>query len=354
MADTRLLYAGINGSVLGELPYQTLTYTETINAPGSLEVVMPLRPETVGAVQTVTNQTLTPAASTLWVERDQSVRFGALFWAPTATAETNTLQLRGNGPLSYLRRRSIRQTLTYNQVDQYSIARALVDYAQTDTGGDIGINTSGTDLAGVLRDRTYESWERRNAGQVLEQLAAVSNGFRFGFTPRRTATGFDWLMTFGPGSGRSTNHVFELGADAALLTYTESTDNLANQVDAAGAGEGPLRLIRSTSNPAALASYPLLDTVVTHVDVSVPSTLDEHAAFRLARGAAPAATVRLGLLPDTVPAPGSYGVGDVVTVRGSHGWLNVDGKFLITAIETSVSGGRESVTVTGVSWELFT
>jgi hypothetical protein len=354
MSETRVVYGSLStGGLLGELRYESASYIDALNGAGSATVTLPLRHNRPGQPQVVTAASLAPARTYLAIERDGVPRWAGPIWQASASPDNNVLQLNALGPHSYLRRRFVRTDLTYSQIDQYDICRAIIDYAQGQTGGDIGIDTTAANLSGVLRDRTYPAFERRNVGTIIEQLAAVNNGFTFRYTPVRTVSTYGWQHTLSDSVGRSTDVVFEFGTNCSLVSHRLDTSLIASQVDALGAGNGPDKLIATSSDPGLLSTYPLLEATTTHSDVVAAGTLSSYAAFRLQRGSEPLQFVRLEVFPDGIPSVGSYQVGDLVDVRGEYGWLILDSRFRITEISTGVSGGGEVVNVTAAPAELF-
>jgi hypothetical protein len=354
MSETRVIYGSLStGELLGELRYESVAYADALNGAGSATVTLPLRHNRPGQPQVVTSASLAPARTYLAIERDAVPRWAGPIWQASANPDDNVLQLNALGPHSYLRRRFVRADLVYSQVDQYAICRSIIDYAQGITGGDIGIDTTATNLSGTLRDRTYQGSERRNVGVIIEQLAAVNNGFSFSYSPIRTGSSYGWRHVLAEPAGRSTDIVFELGVNCSLASHRQDTALIASQVDALGAGNGPDKLISTASDPNLLATFPLLEATTTHSDVVVAATLDSYAQFRLQRGSQSMEFVKLDVFPDTIPRVGAYQVGDLVTIRGDYGWLTLDSSFRITEISTDVSGGAEVVIVTAAPAELF-
>jgi hypothetical protein len=105
-------------------------------------------------------------------------------------------------------------------------------------GADIGV-AGGSELSGVLRDRTYQAYEVKQIGEAVEQLAAVDGGFDFAID---VTPSFGKVLTLSyPRRGRiagTTGIVFESGKN--LLGYTEDVDagRQATIYTAIGAGDG--------------------------------------------------------------------------------------------------------------------
>lgn len=339
--------------LLGELRYDSVQYTEVLNGAGSATVEIPLRHNRPDKPQVVTEQVLAPARTFIAIERDGVPQWAGPVWQASANPDGNSLQLSAAGPHSYLRRRFVRADQTYAAVDQYDICRAIIDAAQAETGGNIGIDTTATNLSGVTRDRTYQGFERRNVGTIIEQLAAVNNGFSFRYVPVRTGSTYGWLHVLADAVGRSTENVFELGTNCSLASHRVDTTLIASQVDALGSGTGTDKLISTATDADLLSTYPLLEATTSHTDVVLTATLDAYAEFRLKRGSEPMEFVNLDVFPDAIPRVGSYQTGDILTVRGAYGWLDLDGQFRVTNIATEVKGGSETVNVSTVPAELF-
>ncbi|MGH7895505.1 MAG: hypothetical protein ACREQL_12610 [Candidatus Binatia bacterium] len=230
--------------------------------------------------------------------------------------------------------------------DQLFIVRDLVGYAQAQSGGNIGVIV-GTETSGRKRDRVYRAYERQNIGEAVERLAAVDDGFDFAVDVAYEAGTITKRLNLAyPRRGRITPIVFELGTNIEALAEDVDAGRQANQVDALGNGEGDSMLISTAADTSQLATYPLLETVYSFKDVSVVANLADHAALALARTRRPVMTIPVLLAAQANPDAmlGTYIVGDSVTVRGSDGWISLDERMRIQAINVAVDGnGRETV-----------
>lgn len=369
MADWRVLHAElVGGAILGELPVTAAQFGVALNAAGRFQATLPLEadparlrlPVYAGGstdidadVNLVTMANLTPGTTAVWFERDGVLLHGGIVWAVSADVDGNTLTVAGEGPHSYLRRRAIRSTLTYTGVDQLDIVRGLIDHAQSVTNGTIGITYDTTD-SGVTRDRTYQAWERKNVGEAIEQLAAVDGGFDWRYDHNWVGGVPTWSAGFTyPATGRTTEHVFEVGTNCTITNYEEDGSAIANLVDVFGAGTAAETLTATVQNTALQGPYPILEATETHSDVLVLATLELHGRRRLSRGAGPTRRVQLNTFADTDPVLGSYICGDRVRVRADHGWLQLDETMRITEIGVTVTGGAETVSLALAGAEVF-
>lgn len=342
-----------------EIPFSTVKYSHTLNRPGGLEASIGLRHAKA------TRENIDPGRTAIHVERDGVIIWSGIIWAAGGDVSGATLKVSAEGWWSYFRRRLIRSgaggpspstasSRVYLNQDQLFIARDLVNYAQAQPGGDIGVIVGTeltTDNGGVQRhrDRTYEHYERKGVAEAVEQLAAVQDGFDFavdvayeaGVIVKRFRLGY-------PRRGRITDMVWELGTNLEGFSQDVDAGRQANQVDAFGVGEGDSMLIATAADTTQLAQYPLLEGVVTFKDTDTIGMLQAQAAMALTNLARPVAQVPTLLArqgnPDT--GLGSFITGDSVRVRASDGWVDVDERMRIMEWSASVDqDGREQVSV---------
>ena len=348
-----ILTATRTGKAVAELPVESFRFTETLNAPGSAEVVLALEPQ--HGAPTITPADIEPVNASVFVERDGVPMWGGIVWTYEASVEDMTLTLNAEGPLSYFRRRYLTTTKTYAQVSGPRIAADLLEWAQSQPGGWIGVDTSTAKDEGQPRDRTYYDYERVNIGEAVENIAAVRGGFDFRFAPRAwTATSWGWAFTTSyPPTGRETPRVFTLGGNAEVRGHTVDGTTVANNVDAVGAGEGESLPIENDRDPALAlgrSAYPRLDDVLSLSDVREAPTLRDHARRRRGRG------TKATAIPDLVVDPallGSFALGDRVGVVGSLGLLRLDGRYRVTEVTVEVAPDAEAVSLAFAPVEVF-
>lgn len=358
----QLLYADtLTGSVHGVLPVESFGYMHQLNGAGNISARLPLESTSNSRL---TNQVafprieagkLEPDGSTrLWVLRDGVPQWGGLMWTRDIDPGNNAMTIAGEGVLSYFRRRSIRENKKYSATDQIGIAEDLIEYAIEQPGGDPGVSVAGTASSGVLRDRVYPKQEYKSIGDAVEQLAAVIDGFDFSFDAGYSGSALvDTFNIQYPNWGRSTNHVFEIGTNVNLLAERSDGTSVASLAVATGAGQGPTMLRKWAWDTSKLGTRPLLEKVNSYSDVSVASTLQAKADLDLLRGSEPVSLIDLEILPGTLPALGSYRVGDRVRVKGSHGYFDVDATYRIVTIGVAVFDDGESVSLSLAPLSLF-
>lgn len=339
------------GAIIGELPVSDLTFSTVLNAPGSFSATLPLDHAHGCGIDA---EALSPGRVAVFIERDNVCLWSGILWTMELDVKANSARLNGEGWLSYFRRRFIKADLSYTATDQTTIAAALIDYAQSATGGDVGIVTDPT-ATGVLRDRSFVGTERKEIGEAVEQLAEVRDGFHFAFVSDRQPTGFRTRFVTGyPETGRPTDVVFDLNSNMELLTATVDGTALTNSVEIRGAGEGAAALTYTAEDATSFTTTPLLETVESFTDVSEVATLTAKAQHRLNLGRSPLVIPTIKVDPDGDPPLGSYFTGDRVRVRGRLGILDLDADFIITSVEVSAGPSAETVGLSFAPVEAFT
>lgn len=338
MAEYSVQIATLGGSAIDEVPARGLSYGDILNAPGGCEFHLPLRDPKC------TKTLLAPGQREIWVLRDKTRVWGGYLWS--ARPEGDKVAFAGQGFFSRLRRQLIDATRVYTATDQLDIAWDLVEFIQSQPGGDFGITRGSTTLSGITRDRTYFDYELKNLGDAITELAGVERGFDFAISPERVWT------TYYPQRGTvASNVVFELGKNIQTWSAPEDAFDVCSRIVAAGAGDGAAMLRSSQTDATALGEYGLLADTRSFRDVSVPATLDEHAReeLRLAKVArfAPELTVTVA-----DPPYGAFGVGDSVHVRLDAGYVDVDRMMRIGSLTVRRSDEGQELVELGFEEEL--
>src|SRR5881394_1551809 len=259
MADRFLLLDYLTRTVVTELPaVDSFSYTETLNKPGSWSVTIPLKAN-VGAANLFSSRAI------FAFERAEILRWAGPLLTARVDLEAGTVNLSGEGYMNYLRRRILYTTKTYAATDQLLIVKDLIDYAQTHWGtpGNLGIVTTALSAVTTFaRDRTYFYYEKKKIGELIEQLAAVRNGFDFRLTPRwsngpNSTMVLDFGVTY-PSFGRETGYVVDVNAHE-LTTVDVDLTKLAFAVVASGQGTGEDIPSSIVSKPDLIAVNALLE-----------------------------------------------------------------------------------------------
>lgn len=332
----------LTGTVRDEIPFSGVTYGHVLNAPGGFTGSLPSRHPKC------TLDNLAPGKTALYVLREGgnavNCVWGGIVWtARKAEGFGGDVQFGAEGFWSYARRRKLKVDLSYAATDQATIARALITYMNgVHPSGNIGI-VNGAQTTSVLRERNYFGYDRQFIGDLVEALSAVENGFDFSIDVT-----FDGVSTFTktfniyyPYRGRVTGLTWEIGVHCDYNGWGMDATQMANSVDAIGAGEGATMIIANASDPG--TGYPLLEMDAAHKTVIEQTTLTSHAQDLLAARRLPSTMPDVNLRPTQDTSFGAFQVGDVVTLRGNDGFAAIDGGYRIMNYEVAVSDeGDES------------
>ena len=326
----------VTGRLVAELPLAGLSFASELNGAGECSATLPLPPLTSQAnkdLAAVFNDAVTEVRRQLVVERDGVPVWAGMVWAsPYADAQPSRT-VRAAEWWSYFRRRIVLTTRVYTQVDQLTIARQLLTDAlavNALAGQDMGF-TFDDNLSTVLRDRSYPSLERVNVGEMVEQLAAVIDGFEFAVDVRWSSSGAleKRVRTHYPRRGRpfaQTGLTFEIGRNITDFVWPSDGTRYANVVHGLGAGDQP-RALRSSRfafgeiQPPADGGLgvPLVEDVLSRTDISRLTTLSAVTEATLATKARPVVVPEITVRADVSPVFGSYVVGDSCRVRIQQG-----------------------------------
>ena len=367
MPDYRVIASELRtGTRIAELAVNNLRYGSRLNDCGELTGYVPMPPLTTAtnkALAAQINDSLSEGRRQITVERDGVVVWNGIVWLAPYIDNPPRRDVRAADTWSYWRNRVIYKNVVKTNVDQCTIAQDLITSSIADQGGDIGVTVESS-TSGVLRDRTYNSFELKPVAEAVEQLAAVDNGFDFAIDCAYSSTTGALTKTFRtsyPRRGRSfqqTGHVFEVGRNVTDWTWPTDGTQIANKVWVIGRGEGAAMLLASeadTSQITATSSggpgYPLLEQTLSRTDISVKSTLTALAIARLKAYSTPVVLPQVTVRADLDPVFGSYITGDscrfIVPPDTSPRFPNgLDSYYRIVGWDVEVSDdGAEYVTV---------
>jgi hypothetical protein len=279
-------YDLVTGSFLTELSMQEWSSIDVLNSAGSFTANL-LVPEDSDAVQAVRGST-TPGKSYVVAFREEQPVFGGVVWRRLYRSASRMVALSGRGLMSHLERFDIADDLSYAATDQLAIARDLLARAGTRYTGARAEIELGTEMSGVLRDRSYARWDRKPHGVAIAELAAVIDGFDWALRPEVDEGELVRVFRLWyPRRGRTfeaSGISFRTGTQAVLFDVPEDGTKLAASVTAQGAGDGPdMLLFTSSSTELPLAGFPAYTATVPHRTVTTDANLREHARGELAR-----------------------------------------------------------------------
>lgn len=321
-------------------------YDDYIGKSGSLTATAPVPNSTTARKL---RELLLPGRTMAYLERDGAIVWGGTVWTRTPTRDARgfySCPIQGATLESYYRlHRQIRDDLTYTATDQLAIARALVTYAASKSGGNLGIEMDTGQLSGVLRDRAYSRYDQAWIGQRIDELAAVSGGFewriqlytdtsgvrhralRLGYP--RLAAGTQDQMLDSPGPVTA----YSLSEDATVMANSWQSRGATVNSDLASTSV-PI-ITAELTTPADIATgWPLLEGSSDYSSLADPVLLAGYAAADLARSVRPVTIPSVTVLTGSVAQPQ---LGAYVRLRITDTWYydGLSARYRVVGLKAS-------------------
>ncbi|MGW3711340.1 hypothetical protein ACWDN6_14480 [Streptomyces albogriseolus] len=284
----RLLLCDLRSDrLLDALPVHGVALDDYIGKTGSLRGRVPIPNR---GIADRARRALVPGRTGVWVERGREIWWGGILWTTSLASDQRGfvgVDVQCGGWESYLFRRHLHDTQEAAQVDQFDIVRGLLDYVQNTPGGNLGI-TYDTQVSGVLRDRTYLRYDLPTVGDLIDDLAAVEDGFEWRIASYRDGDGRRVKrLQLGHPVIRTGTADIVLDHPGAVLSYTWPTDatRKANAWQSRGASINqnqaaesfPLMSELLVADDDVTAGWPRLDGTSDYTTVERQGTLDAHA-----------------------------------------------------------------------------
>lgn len=349
-----------SGDYVRDLDLFGVTYSEELNGGGDLSASLDLRVRTTSGKR-LTSALLTatePRLRALYVIRDGvTVSWAGIIWRRRRSSSSpGVVQLTAIDFWSYFGRRRLTVDKSYTATDQLAVARDLIDWAQAQPGGDVGVQV-GAETSGVTitREPLAYGHEYRTIAELIEELAGSSTGFDLAIVGQLVDdVPVPALQLFYPRRGRRANEanlVFFHSTETAgnLRDYDLDEDGLdsVTTLYAVGAGEGS-SMLRTVAWRTDLidAGYPLTEDVGSYKAITDGTALQALNIGELSRMSDTAATWTLDVDPDDDSVPfGSWTVGDDVRISISDDDMFPVGANGEPGIETTVRIIGQTVTV---------
>lgn len=275
------------------------------------------------------------------------VRDGVVVWAgEQANAD---IELRSNSPnlikitcYTYIEMLNARYTpeyIFYDDVDQATILKNLVDDSQAKTDGDLGFTFAPIT---PTKDRERE-YKLDNIMEAFINMSNVIDGIDF-WVDRNKVIYFSEER----GADKSNLYSFEWGVNIDSLKITDNFSSPANTAYAIGSSDGITQLVESYADIVTRGIYKLREQTLSAIDVSEEDTLLGKAQDLVRKNRNQIRTIRIAQLPNTVPSIDKLAVGDRMNVRFSKGRYDIDSGFRILGYEVVIGSVGEEL----VSWIL--
>jgi hypothetical protein len=386
---TFLVTSLLSGSVIAEVELSSMNFTEVLNRPGNGSATARIESDTT------TEQNFLSWANALWCLEGDHVLWGGIVGDIQPRAGSRVLNIPLYGFMEYYRTQPIQTTVggpsgpiapapnsqwdygfsygghphksvvIFDDVDQFRIFEDLINHvAKRDPLSNIHPTVSYDALSGVLRDDHWFNYEYKMVGIACEQLADRENGFfwhtHFGLDDNSPTFNFHLhLPTAGVNKSSAIDRpiIFEWDAGPEETVLTEydfgGEGKPANSIIAIGEGEGSASLVArkdSTTSPTGefTGGRPRYYEVISYTDVSVLSTLQNHATKRWNRHKVPFKTANITMQnPDDEYL--EFDLGDTANLRIDDHGIQTFNRYRIVTKSTTIS--KEGDKIIGLDME---
>lgn len=323
---TYLLQDTLSQQVLGEIPFNGVTFDRSLNKAGNFQASINWDNELVDNADLFAMTE--PGRTNVFAYRDDQIVWGGIIWTRTEQSQGKSIQITAQTFESYAYRRIHRpsKTKVYND-KQCEIIRTLWGGLQTwVSNSNIGVQIPDSDtlpVVDVTRQVTVNPWDLRSYGEIIDTITAFDDGCDF-FIDVFESSGvpFKQLAINYPMIGaRQGTSILYCDYPGNILNYFR-TDNASEgntKWFASGDGDEAARVIGSATDTARLASgYLRLEGTISYSGVTQQSTINAHAAADLRAAPVPKIKWQFDIKADEEPHLGSFSLGDdaIVTLEG--------------------------------------
>lgn len=316
----RYLFADLlTNEIIGELPLTAVSFTQQLNQAGTFTGRLLITG--INTAQYNVDASTQPARNALYVDRNGILVWGGVIWNRTYNSSEQTITITAREFESYFEHRLITQTNAFTNADQLLIARTLINNAQAQTNGDIGV-VVGSETSGVLIDRVYYGYELKNVWQAIKDLSNQDDGFDFNIKVEYdniTNEPIKTLILGYPRTGNIDTGVGDLGTPVFIFPagniveyeYPEDGSIIGNSLYVIGAGSNEGKLQSYAEDTAKLtAGWPLLENSANYSDITDQTVLDELATAQVLALSEPPPIINIVVPAYEEPVFGTYSIGD--------------------------------------------
>lgn len=319
----RYLFADLlTDTVIGEIQLTSVSFTQQLNQAGTFQGHILLSGVNSAALN-IPDSTI-PGKCAIYVDRNDTLVWGGVIWGRTYNSANQTLSLNAREFESYFERRRINTTVAFTNTDQLVIARTLMNTAQSQPYGNIGVQV-GTETSGILVDRVYYDYELKTVYSAIQDLSRQTDGFDFNIKvsynssaiPTKTLVlGYPRIGTVYSINDASAP-VFEFPAGNIVeYEYPEDGAIAANKIYALGAGSNEGKLISIQTDATKYADgWALLEDQANYSDVTDATVLTNLASGQVDAVSYPPTVIKIVVPASASPQFGTYAIGDDARLR---------------------------------------
>lgn len=327
---------------LDELPFSSLSYSRALNRPGGWSAQISHRHPKVSGDN---RSNLRPNRTGIYVTRGGTPLFGGIYRKSQITVEEGrglTMTAGGDGILGFFlgdgnrTGRFLKVNKSWDNVDQFTIVKELVDYAQSFPGADLGMEvefhgpeTGG--LSGVTRTFDVAGHDRRNIGRLIERIAGLADGFEYDVDVKWDDSDPPLLtpvlsLHYPRRSRRVEQVVLEQGRNIEVIDWTEDGNRQGVETHGIGAGQGDSMLTHTITDADLIwpnGPYARVEATYSHKDLDRDPTLEaateaDHDRFR-----EPPETAKVQVIEGLDAALNVFTTGSEVQMVADDGYLQI-------------------------------
>lgn len=349
----RYLFADlVTNDILAELPLTNVQFSQVLNTPGTFSgSILGSDARELGYDIPASTE---PARTAIYVDRDGVLIWGGILWLRTWDTDTQHFTFSAREFGSYFERRRItadfmdgEQALAYIDEDQLFVAQDLMNIAQAQAGGNIGIVIP-TNTSGVLVTRVYYAYEFKDIWGAIKDLSNQQDGFDYNVDVAYDANlePTKYASTAYPSRGRTYNGaspsalVFEFPGNIVAYEWPDDGSVVSNQMYGIGPQSNEAKITASATAPIdqIAAGYPLLEDTVSYTDQYDPDLLYQQTLGEVTAKQVPVTTPRIIVPAYADPVLGSYQTGDECLLRITDDRFPNDGSgFGLSVVKRIVS-----------------
>lgn len=313
----------VTNKIIGELPVNNVSLDCQLNSAGNMSAGGHLSDPRIDDQEFI-NRT-TPGKTAFWAIRENQIVWGGAILSRTYQSEGKALSITGQTFECYAARRfprSVIGTAVQNlSMGQCAMINALWAQMQSISGGSIGVlaaNLPPVDTATTLTVNGYDL--STSYADLITSITQLANGpdWTIGWGLDDTGTPFKQLQLNVP-LGKTidmTDLVVDYPGPVLNYSFTENASSGSNEWWAVGDGAAAAATVGEAVNGVSTASgWPIWESVNNYAGVTVPATIEAHAASDLISLPMPLVTHSAVFKGDAVPVFGTYAMGDYLVAH---------------------------------------
>jgi hypothetical protein len=306
----------VTDKILGELPINGVSLDCQLDSAGNMSAAGHLSDPRIDDGEFIARTV--PGKTAFYAYRENQIVWGGIILSRTYQSEGKSLQLTGQTFECYAARRFPRSVIG-TAVQNLSMGQcAMIDALWAQMQSVSGINVQPADLPPVdpTTTLTINGYDLSTSyNDLITSIMQLSAGPDWTIAWTEDGNGLPQKkLVVGAPIGNTTdltNLIVDYPGPVVGYTYTENASSGANEWWAVGDGTGAAVTTGVAKDANSLVSgWPLLESVNNYSGVTVQGTINAHATSDLKSLPMPLLTHSATLKGDSIPAFGTYGMGD--------------------------------------------